>query len=118
MARIFIKVQGRQDSATYRALVDTGSTFVVIPENDCINLGLIQTGKKVNLMTGGGVLSAPLFIANLVRLEGADVVSENVEVIGKTIPGIPALLGMNFLQRMDFCFKGKSKLFTLERSWR
>jgi predicted aspartyl protease len=116
MARIFIKVQGRQDSATYRALVDTGSTFVVIPENDCLNLGLIQTDKKVNLMTGGGVISAPLFIANLIRLEDTNLISENVEVIGKTIPGIPALLGMSFLQRMDFCFGEKSKLFTLERS--
>jgi predicted aspartyl protease len=116
MARIFIKVQGRHDSATYRALVDTGSTFVVIPENDCLNLGLIQTDKKVNLMTGGGVLSAPLFIANMIRLEGTNVISENVEVIGKTIPGIPALLGMSFLQHMEFCFREKSKLFTLEQS--
>jgi predicted aspartyl protease len=116
MARIFIKVQGRQNSATYRALVDTGSTFVVIPENDCLNLGLIQTDKKVSLMTGGGVLSAPLFIANLIRLEGTSVISENVEVIGATIPGIPALLGMSFLQRMDFCFREKSKLFTVEQS--
>jgi hypothetical protein len=65
-------------------------------------------------MTGGGVLSAPLFIANLIRLEGTDVVSENVEVIGKTIPGIPALVGMSFLQRMDFCFRGRSRLFTVE----
>lgn len=80
-----------------------------------VNLGLIQTDKKVSLMTGGGVLSAPLFIANLIRLEGTSVISENVEVIGKTILGIPALLGMSFLQRMDFCFREKSKLFTVER---
>jgi len=116
MARIFIKVQGRQNSATYRALVDTGSTFVVIPESDCINLGLVQTGKKVSLMTGGGVLSAPLFIANLIRLEGTSVISKNVEVVGKTIAGIPALLGMTFLRKMDFCFREKSKRFTVERS--
>jgi predicted aspartyl protease len=67
-------------------------------------------------MTGGGVLSAPLFIANLIRLEGTSVISENVEVIGKTVPGIPALLGMSFLQGLDFCFREKSKLFTVEQS--
>lgn len=114
MARIFIKVQGRQNSATYRALVDTGSTFVVIPENDCINLGLIHTGKMVSLRTGGGIISAPLFIADKVHVEGTGLISKDVELVGKTIPGISALLGMSFLQNLDFCFRERLKLFTIE----
>jgi predicted aspartyl protease len=114
MARLFVKVQGRQDSATYRALVDTGSTFVVIPENDCINLGLITTSKRVSLRTGGGIVSAPLFIAGEVRLEGTSLISKDVEVIGKTIPGISALVGMSFLRNFDFCFRENLKLFTVE----
>jgi predicted aspartyl protease len=65
MARIFIGVQGRQNSASYRALVDTGSTFVVIPENDCINLGLTHTGRKANLRTGGGIVSAAVKLFGL-----------------------------------------------------
>lgn len=114
MARIFIKVQGRQNSATYRALVDTGSTFVVIPEIDCTNLGLVDTTKRVSLRTGGGIVSAPLFIADRIEVQGTSLISGDVELVGKTIPGIPALLGMSFLRNLDFCFREKLKLFTIQ----
>jgi len=55
MARIIMKVDGTKDSGFYLSLVDTGSTFVVLPEQECVELGLIRdkNGRVVNLRTGG-----------------------------------------------------------------
>jgi predicted aspartyl protease len=42
MIRIPVMVEGTHGSANYLGLVDTGSSYVILPERDCLNLGLVK----------------------------------------------------------------------------
>lgn len=113
MARIFIRVKGLKGSAIYLSLVDTGSTYTVLPEADCLNLGLVGGKKIVHLRTAGGIISAPLYFAPTITVEGTGLTAKDVKVIAKTTPGIPSLLGMSFLKAFDFCFKESERKFVI-----
>ena len=113
MARVFIRVEGLKGGSIYLSLVDTGSTYTVLPEADCLNLGLVGGEKIVRLRTAGGIISAPLYFAPSITVEGTELTAKDVEVIAKTIPGIPSLLGMSFLKAFDFCFKKSERKFVI-----
>ncbi|KXB02042.1 hypothetical protein AKJ44_01500 [candidate division MSBL1 archaeon SCGC-AAA261F17] len=116
MARILVRIEGMRGSAIYLFLVDTGSTYTTLPENDCVNLGLVKSEKIVHLRTAGGIISAPLYSASKMTIEGTELTAKNVKVIAKTIPGIPALLGMSFLKGFDFYLRESKGKFVIERS--
>jgi len=114
MARMLIRVEGSRGSAIYLSLVDTGSTYTALPESDCTNLGLVKGEKIVQLRTAGGIISAPLYFAPRITIEGTGLTAKDVKIIAKTIPGIPALLGMSFLRGFDFCFRESKGKFVVE----
>ena len=115
MARVPIFVEGLRGSRYYMALVDTGSTHVVLPEADCEELGLIDTGRLAHLRTVAGMVAAKVYVASRMAVEGDKFKVENIEVIAKTVPGIAAILGVNFfLKRFDFHSLQKNGLFLLE----
>ena len=113
MARIFVRVEGLKGSAVYLSLVDTSSTYTTLPEGDCVNLGLVGGEKIVHLRTAGGIISAPLYFAPIITVEGTELKAKDVKVIAKTIPGIPSLLGMSFLKEFDFCYKESERKFVI-----
>jgi len=101
-------------SAAFRACVDTGSTFCALSDVDCVNLGLVRKGReRVKLMTVKGETSAPLFVASLMKIENTEFVKENVEVVAKSVPGFPAILGMSFMRHFDWRFNKVKQEFTL-----
>jgi len=114
LAWFLIRVKGLKGSAVFRACVDTGSTFCVLSDVDCVNLGLVRKDKeRVKLMTVKGETSAPLFVAPLMTIESTQLMRENVEVVAKAVPGFPAILGMSFMRHFDWSFSKEKQEFTI-----
>lgn len=114
LAWLFVRVRGAKGSAVYRACVDTGATYCVLSEVDCINLGLIRKGKdRVVLMTVKGEATAKLFVAPWMAIEGTELAKENVEVVAKVVPGFPVILGMSFLRHFNWSFDQEKQEFSI-----
>lgn len=108
-------VEGSLGSADYLGLVDTGSSFVILPEGDCENLGLVRDEKrrKVLILTVKGETVADLYVAPSLIVMGTNLSLKNVEVLAKTIHGMPCILGMNFLRQFDWRFSKEKQEFTI-----
>lgn len=115
MVRIPVVVEGSFGSADYLGLVDTGSSFVILPERDCENIGLVRDKKrrKVLILTVKGETVADLYVAPSVTAMGTNFSLKNVEVLAKTVHGMPCILGMNFLRQFDWGFSVEKQEFTL-----
>lgn len=115
MVRIPVVVEGSFGSANYLGLVDTGSTYVILPERDCENLGLLRDEKrrKVLILTVKGETVADLYVAPSMTLIGTDFSLKNVEVLAKTIHSMPCILGMNFLRQFDWSFSKEKQEFSI-----
>lgn len=115
LAWFFVRIVGSRGSAVYHGCVDTGATFCVLSEHNCINLGLTRQPDKlkVSLMTVKGDTSANLFIAPSIAIEGTELKAINVEVAAKRVPGFPLILGMSFLSQLNWSFNKQRKEFTI-----
>jgi len=115
MVRIPVVIEGSLGSANYLGLVDTGSTYVILPERDCVNLGLLRDEKrrKVLILTVKGETVADLYFAQSLSIANTNLSVKNVEVLAKTIHGMPCLLGMGFLRQFDWSFTHKKQEFNI-----
>jgi len=114
LAWFLVRVKGVKGSAVFRACVDTGATFCVLSDVDCVNLGLVRKGReRVKLITVKGETSAPMFIAPLMKIEDTHLMKENVEVVAKAVPGFPAILGMSFMKHFDWSFSKEKQELTV-----
>jgi predicted aspartyl protease len=114
LAWFLIRVKGVKGSAVFRAVVDTGATFCLLSDVECVNLGLLRKGReRVTLMTVKGETSLPLFVAPLMKVENTSLVRENVEVVARAVTGFPAILGMSFMRHFDWSFSKEKQEFTI-----
>lgn len=79
------------------ALVDTGATYVCLPQSDIARLGL-QPVRKRQARTAAGLVTQQIYSAVRVTVEDRDCLSEVAELP----EGSPALLGQIPLELMDF----------------
>lgn len=115
MVRIPVVVEGSLGAANYLGLVDTGSSYVVLPERDCVNLGLVRDEKRrrVLILTVKGEAVADLYYALSIGVLGTSFSVRNVEVLAKTVRGMPCILGMSFLRQFDWGFSKEKQEFTV-----
>ena len=115
MVRIPVLVEGSLGSASYLGLVDTGSTYVILPERDCVNLGLVRDVKrrKVLILTVKGEAVADLYFASSMSVVDTNFSVKNIEVLAKTVHGMPCILGMSFLRQFDWSFSKEKQEFTI-----
>lgn len=118
LAWFFVKIVGSKGSVVYRGCIDTGATFCVLSETDCINLGLSRHPDKlkVELMTVKGDTTAKVFIAPSMAIEHTQLVAKNVEVVAKRVKGYPLILGMTFLKQFNWSFRRDTNEFTISQS--
>jgi predicted aspartyl protease len=81
-------------------LVDTGSSFTTLPVEVLESLGcdVSQAKKRVAIMTGNGIIQAPVVSVPLFNCLGQQV--QNFAVVAINLPFNPltnGLLGMDFL---------------------
>jgi clan AA aspartic protease (TIGR02281 family) len=115
LAWFFVRIAGSRGSAVYHGCTDTGATFCILSEHNCINLGLTRHPDKlkVSLMTVKGDTSANVFIAPSMVIEGTELKAISVEVAAKRVSGFPLILGMSFLSQFNWAFNKQRKEFMI-----
>jgi aspartyl protease family protein len=107
-------LDGQINGGPVRFVLDTGATVVSISAEDATRLGVDTRNAPVAQMhTANGVAAA-----RRVRLASVSVGSisvQNVEAVVMDTPGMPALLGMSFLNRMNMRREGE--ILTLTRRY-
>jgi len=114
LAWFLVRVKGVKGSAVFRAVVDTGATFCLLSDIECVNLGLVWKGRdRVTLMTVKGETSLPVFVAPSMKIENTSLIKDNVEVVARIVPGFPAILGMSFMRHFNWSFDKEKQEFTI-----
>jgi aspartyl protease family protein len=103
---------GEVNGLPVRFQVDTGATFITFPTREANRLGLeYHNGRKIVMETANGDVLGYRFRLDTVRV--GDIVVENVDAViieGKSLSS--ALLGMSFLNRVDFRREGPTLTLT------
>jgi aspartyl protease family protein len=103
---------GEVNGMPVRFFVDTGATFITIPAREASRLGLdFRNGRKIVMETVNGDVLGYRLKLDTVRVGGIDV--DNVEAVvieSKSLSSV--LLGMSFLNRVDFRREGATLTLT------
>lgn len=97
-------VHGPDGTNVVRLLVDTGSTYTILPVEVLETVGCdpaLRQGGDVRVITGNGVVMAPRLTVDWLHLFGKRF--EDVQVVAYTIPWsgfFDGLLGMDMLVRL------------------
>jgi len=93
-------VFGKRGVRVVRLLVDTGSTYTILPDEVLYSIGLdpSSSNERARLITGSGYLIAPRLEVQKFSCLGH--VAENFKVVAHTLPPesfVDGLLGTDFL---------------------
>ena len=96
-------VSGKQGTRVVRLLVDTGSTYTILPNEVLSSIGLepFASKERVRIVTGSGYLVVPR--VQVQRFDCLGYKMGGFKVVGHTIPPdsfVDGLLGMDFLTRV------------------
>ena len=89
-ARVF----GEQETREYEFMVDTGSTFLALPQEEIDALGLADTEGAVRLMSATGWVEVPTYFVR------GELMGERFGAI--VVPAATPLLGYELLQNLRF----------------
>lgn len=111
------KLTGKNLSVFEEALIDTGSTFTILPPETAERLRLPVNRRmpRVNLTTASGFIEAPVRLLN--KIEIGNLRLENDPVVIHRIPDpapIKVLIGMNVLKEAELRVNGKESEFEIE----
>jgi predicted aspartyl protease len=90
-----------RDPRVVRLLVDTGSSYTVLPPNVLMEIGcdVSDSNRRVAIMAAGGMIQPPVVSVPLFNCLGQQV--ENFSALALNLPFNPlvnGLLGMDFLE--------------------
>jgi len=104
-------VDGRANGVALRFIVDTGATLVALSTDDAGRLGLnYLAGPVMRMNTANGMARA--WRVRLDTLQVGGIALNNVEAAVVESPSMPALLGMNVLNRMEMRQVGETMTLT------
>jgi predicted aspartyl protease len=98
-------------------IVDTGSSYTIIPTFACqlLNLPLFdKQNPETTVLTGSGYIKAPLKKATHIEIIGSSIQKRNIPVLCHDIPRGVTILGHTFLKDYKTTFNWKQRTFTLE----
>ena len=105
-----ISLSGPRAIKELDALLDTGSTYVIISWEDALELGYEPTkAPEVPVATGGGMITAPLIVLESMELLGLKRNKVKALVKDLTETGIDAIIGWSFLDNYSFRINAKRK---------
>ena len=90
--------------ATLSALVDTGATILVLPQDVIERLGLPVLRRVRTRIASGEILACNVYGSAKLKVQGRIV---GTDVLGGP-PGVPALLGQVPLELLDFVVDSKN----------
>jgi predicted aspartyl protease len=96
-------IQGQQDLRVLQLLIDTGSSFTVLPLDVLTEIGCAPdlSGRRVSVVAAGGMIQAPRAVVTRFHCLGFEM--EDFRVVALELPtSSPAagLLGMDFLTQV------------------
>jgi len=119
---LFVRVKGKKGIREFRAVLDTGSEYSIIPLHTARQLGYeayidteIEPGVGKPAVTQGAI-----FEANEIVLEEiivADLVAKNVKALAYDLPrpaGVEAILGISFLKNFRTTIDYKKGYLNIE----
>ncbi|MFQ5627239.1 MAG: retroviral-like aspartic protease family protein [bacterium] len=94
-------VQGKTAVADFTSLVDTGSTYTILPFEHLLTIGYepLLAEKKVRIITASGLVYAPKFKLDWISCFGVQL--NSFSVVAHTLPSNLSgfgILGMDFLR--------------------
>ena len=98
-------------------IVDTASSYVIIPPFACQLLNLAAFNKQkpeTSVLTGSGFIKAPMKKAAQIEIVDSQIRKREVAVLCHPIPRGISILGYSFLKNCKATFNWKRKTFTLE----
>ena len=116
--RLTVRVQGaHKRSIKLIGIVDTASSYTIIPPFACQLLNLPQFHKEtpeITVLTGSGYIQAPLKKATTIEILDSQIRRRNIPVLCHHIPRGVTILGHTFLKGYKATFNWKQNTFTLE----
>jgi predicted aspartyl protease len=100
-------------------IVDTGSSYTIIPPFACqlLNLPLFdEQTPEITVLTGSDYIQAPLKKATKIEILGSQIQKRNIPVLCHHIPRGVTILGHTFLKDYKATFNWKQNTFTLEET--
>src|SRR5262245_61604011 len=103
--------EGTINGGHIRMMVDTGASTIALPGADAVRLGIdYRRGQRVNLQTANGTAMA--YVARLDRVRIGAIELHNLEAVVVEQGLNIALLGMNFLNRVEMKREGATLTLT------
>ena len=116
--RLPIRIHGPNGkSIKLIGIVDTASSYVIIPPFACQLLNLPAFDKQkpeISVLTGSGFIKAPMKRATQIEIVDSQIRKREVAVLCHPIPRGITILGHSFLKEYKATFNWKQKTFTLE----
>ena len=116
--RLPIRIHGpHKRSIKLIGIVDTGSSYTIIPTFACQLLTLPLFDKQnpeTTVLTGSGYIQAPLKKAAQIEIIGGNIQKRNIPILCYNIPRGVTILGHTFLKDYKTTFNWKQKTFTLQ----
>jgi len=118
---LFVRVKGRKGVREYRALLDTGSEYSIIPLQDARDLGYEaychpdDPGMGTKAMTKTDMAELDEIVLEEVGV--ADLVAKNVKALACDLPrlgGVEATLGLSFLKNFKTTIDYNKGYLTIE----
>ena len=94
VTQVQAKIFGGQEEREYTFLVDTGSTYVALPQEEIDSLGLRPSGGTVRLMSATGPVDVETYTV-IGELRGQ-------KFAGVAVPSATPLLGYELLQNLRY----------------
>jgi len=113
--RLPIRIHGpRKRSIKLIGIVDTASSYTIIPPFACQLLNLPLFNKETTVLTGSGYIQAPLRKVAQIEILGSKILKRNIPVLCHHIPRGVTILGHTFLKDYKATFNWKQNTFTLK----
>ena len=118
--RLPIRIHGpHRKSIKLIGIVDTGSSYTIIPPFACqlLNLPLFNTQTpEITVLTGSDYIQAPLKKATKIEILGSQIKKQNIPVLCHHIPRGVTILGHTFLKDYKAIFNWRQNKFALEET--
>lgn len=118
---LFVRIKGKKGIREYKAVLDTGSEYCVIPLQDARDLGYDayfdaeDPGNGVKIVTKTDMAELDEIVLEEVTV--ADLVAKNVKAVAHYLPHIgrvEATLGLSFLKNFKTTIDFKENYLTIE----
>jgi aspartyl protease family protein len=109
-------VEGDIGEANVTLVLDTGASFTHLPWRvvEAVGYDPATTRKRINIVTGSGVETAPKLKVKRLRALGVEM--ENIEIVCHDLPPearVDGLLGLNFLRNFDIHIQFKQGIIEI-----